>query len=120
MNNLSNFNRFRFAQKIPALVYLLAHYYAAFTLLRYGFAKVIGAQFTILDSALPKPMGDVSGFWLTWYCFGYSLVYASLVAWSQILGAVLLGFRRTALMGALLLLPIMVNIVFIDIWVETA
>ena len=35
----------------------------AFVMLFYGFAKINGAQFTILDSELDKPMGWVSGFW---------------------------------------------------------
>ena len=38
------------------------------------------AQFTVLDSELDKPMGDVSGFWLTWHWLGYSKVYGSLIA----------------------------------------
>jgi len=104
-------------QKLRALVYLFVRYYAAFTLLGYGFAKVMGAQFTVLDSQLAKPMGDVSGFWLTWYYFGYSLIYSAIVAWAQIAGAVLLCFRRTALIGVVLLLPVMINIVCIDLWV---
>jgi hypothetical protein len=103
--------------KMLAVLYLGARYYAAFMLLSYGFAKVMGAQFTVLDSQLAKPMGDVSGFWLTWYYFGYSALYSSIVAGAQILGAVLLCFRRTALIGALMLLPVMVNIVCIDLWV---
>lgn len=110
-------DRHQIVQKFPALVYVLARYYAAFILLGYGFAKVMGAQFTVLDSELAKPMGDVSGFWLTWYYFGYSTVYSSIVAWAQIIGAALLGFRQTALVGAILLLPVMVNIVCIDLWV---
>lgn len=100
-----------------AALYLALRYYAAFTLLGYGFAKVMGAQFTVLDSQLAKPMADVSGFWLTWYYFGYSPVYSAIVAFTQIAGAVLLCFRRTALLGALVLLPVMVNIVCVDIWV---
>ncbi|MHB1959098.1 MAG: hypothetical protein ACYCO5_08705 [Acidobacteriaceae bacterium] len=92
-------------------------YYAAFTLLGYGFAKLMGAQFTVLDSQLAKPMGDVAGFWLTWYYFGYSPVYSTIIACTQIAGAVLLCFRRTTLLGALILLPVMVNIVCVDIWV---
>jgi hypothetical protein len=104
-------------REILPVVYLLARYYVAFTVLTYGFAKLMGAQFTVLDSELAKPMGDVSGFWLTWYYFGYSATYASLVAWAQIIGAVMLCFRRTTLAGSLLLLPVMVNIVSIDLWV---
>jgi hypothetical protein len=106
-----------YRQRIAAALYLLCRYYAAFTLLMYGFAKLMGAQFTVLDSELAKPMGDVSGFWLTWYYFGYSAFYSSLIAWIQILGALLLCFSRTALVGALLLMPVLVNIVGIDIWV---
>jgi hypothetical protein len=41
--------------------------FAAFVVLVYAFAKINGSQFTILDSELDKPMGEVSGFWLTWY-----------------------------------------------------
>mgnify|MGYP006892764468 FL=1 len=99
------------------VIYLAMRYYAAYMLLSYGFAKVMGAQFTVLDSQLAKPMGEVSGFWLTWYYFGYSPLYSAVIAGAQIVGACLLCFRRTALLGVLLLLPVIVNIVGIDLWV---
>ncbi|MEP7354368.1 MAG: hypothetical protein ABI824_14170 [Acidobacteriota bacterium] len=83
-------------------------------LLVYGFAKINGSQFTILDSELDKPMGQVSGFWLTWNYFGYSTVYGTFLALSQIVGALLLTFQRTALLGACVLAPILVNIILID------
>ena len=91
-------------------------YFAALVAITYGFAKVNHAQFTMIDSELDKPMRDVSGFWLVWYFFGYSPVYGSLVAWLQILGGVMLTFRRTALPGAFLLTPVFANIVMIDIF----
>jgi hypothetical protein len=84
-------------------------------ILVYGFAKLNGSQFTILDSELDKPMGQVSGFWLTWYYFGYSPVYGTLLASIQIVGALLLTFRRTALLGACILAPVFANIVVIDL-----
>jgi len=49
------------------LFYRLLRYGTATILLVDGFAKLNGSQFTILDSELDKPMGQVSGFWLTWY-----------------------------------------------------
>ena len=82
----------------------------------YGFAKINRSQFTVLDSELTKPMGDVSGFWLTWYYFGYSSVYGLLIAIAQIGGGVLLAWPRTALIGALLLVPVFANIVLIDVF----
>jgi hypothetical protein len=82
----------------------------------YGFAKLTGAQFTVLDSELTKPMGEVSGFWLTWYYFGFSPIYGSIVALLQIVGGVLLFWPRTALLGALLLTPVIANIILIDVF----
>jgi len=82
----------------------------------YGFAKLTGAQFTILDSELARPLGQVSGFWLTWHYFGYSPVYGSLIAVVQIGGALLVAWPRTALLGALLLLPVFGNIVLINLF----
>ncbi len=81
----------------------------------YGFAKVNASQFTVLDSRLATPLEDVSSFWLVWYFFGYSGLYKGFIALIEILGGVLLAFRRTALAGALVLLPAMVNVVLIDI-----
>jgi hypothetical protein len=63
-------------------LYIIARYSAAFAILFYGFAKLNGSQFTVLGSELDKPMGQVSGFWLTWYYFGYSRIYGDLIAWA--------------------------------------
>src|SRR5436190_16731703 len=103
------------ARKPPA-----ARWVAVALCLVYGFAKLNGAQFTILDSELTKPLGRVSGFWLTWYYFGFSPIYGSLIALVQIAGAILLAWPRTALVGALLLAPVMANIVLIDVFYRIA
>lgn len=94
----------------PGGGYDFCRYAAAALLLLYGFAKLTGAQFTVLDSELDKPLRDVSGFWLTWYCFGYSQVYGTVIALAQIAGAVALLFPRTALLGACAMLPVIANI----------
>lgn len=93
-----------------------ARYFVAFFMLAYGFAKLNGSQFTILDSELDRPMGEVSGFWLTWYYFGYSRAYGTLVALAEIGGGLLLLSRRTTLLGALVLLPVMLNVVLVDVF----
>jgi hypothetical protein len=90
----------------------------SFFVILYGFAKLNGSQFTILASELDKPMGQVSGFWLTWYYFGFSSVYGNLIGLVQIVGGVLLMFRKTTLIGSCLLLPIVANIILIDIFYQ--
>ncbi|HYC88183.1 MAG TPA: hypothetical protein VEO54_03155 [Thermoanaerobaculia bacterium] len=97
-------------------MYAFSRYFAAFLLLAYGFAKINGSQFTVLDSELDKPLRDVSGFWLTWYYFGYSAVYSTILALVQIGGAIALMIRRLALIGACVLLPVVSNIILIDIF----
>ena len=82
----------------------------------YGFSKLNGAQFTVLDSELDKPMGLVSGFWLAWHFFGYSTVYGNLIALLQIACGLLITQARLALAGALILLPIATNIVLVDVF----
>jgi hypothetical protein len=76
----------------------------------------MGAQFTVLDSELDRPMREVPGFWLTWYYFGYSAVYGNLIALVQVGCAMLLTFRRTILLGASVLFGMTSNIVLIDIF----
>src|SRR5580658_7611928 len=94
----------------------IIRYAAALVLLIYAFAKINGSQFTILDSELDKPLGQVSGFWLTWYYFGFSPIYGTFIALAEIGGAVLLTFRRTTLLGACILAPMLANIILIDIF----
>lgn len=94
----------------------LPRWIAATLCILYGFAKINGSQFTVLDSELTKPLGHVSGFWLTWYYFSYSAVYGTLIALLQVATGILLVVPRTALLGALMLLPIATNIVLIDVF----
>ncbi|MGW0807213.1 hypothetical protein [Nonomuraea sp. NPDC002799] len=95
--------------------YPLCRWTAAVILLQYGFAKIFGAQFTVLDSELDKPMGTVSGFWLTWYYFGYSPVFGNLIALLQVGLGLALAFRRTALLGAAGTAPLLAGITVLNL-----
>ena len=98
--------------------YRVLRYFVAFFVLLYGFAKLNGSQFTILDSELDKPMGHVSGFWLTWYYFGYSAIYGNLIGLVQVAGGILLMFRKTTLLASFLLLPVITNIILINVFYQ--
>jgi hypothetical protein len=97
-------------------MYVGARYSVAFLVITYGFAKLNGSQFTTLDSVLDKPMRDVSAGALTWYYFGYSPYYGTFIALAQVLGGTLLMFRRTTLLGSCLLIPVIGNIILIDVF----
>ena len=93
-----------------------ARWIAAVLCIIYAFAKLSGSQFAPLDSEISKPMRDVTGYWLTWYYFSYSPAYGTIIALVQLAGGILLTFRRTALLAALALVPVFVNILLVDIF----
>jgi hypothetical protein len=98
-------------------IYSVCRYLVALIIISYGFAKLNGSQFTILDSELDKPMGQVPGFWLTWYYFGYSN-YGNIIAIIQIISGLLLMFRKTTLLASIIIFGMMFNIVLIDIFYQ--
>lgn len=85
-------------------------------LVMYGFAKINGSQFTVVDWVLDEPLEMVSGFWLTWYYFSFSEGYKWMVALAEIGGGMLLLFRRTALVAALVMTGAMLNILLINVF----
>jgi len=104
------------AQPLEKRIYDFCRYFVAFIIIVYGWAKIMGSQFTILDSELDKPLGEISGFWLTWHYFGFSPIYGNLIALVQIVAGFLLLYRRTVLLGACVLFGLVGNIILIDIF----
>ncbi|GAA3964584.1 hypothetical protein [Mucilaginibacter dorajii] len=94
----------------------IMRYFLAFEVSVYGFAKILQTQFATVYSRLDIPVGSLNGFELTWNYFGHSYTFAVILGCIQIGGGILLLFRRTTLAGMFTLLPVMVNIVFINIF----
>jgi hypothetical protein len=95
-------------------------YWLAFEISIYGFAKILKTQFQTPDYRLDMPLGEVSGFGLTWYYFGYSYILAVIIALFQIGGSILLLYRRTTLLGTIILLPVLFNILLINVFYDIA
>jgi len=92
-------------------------YFCAFMLYMYGTSKLLHFQFNLQSELAQRPIGSLNGYQLTWYYYGVSRVYACILGSTQIAGATLLLFRKTTLMGALAMLPVMVNILLINIFI---
>ena len=58
---------------------------------------------------------DMTGQQVMWLFFGYSLSYPLFIGASQVVGGILLLFERTKLLGVLILLPIIINILLLDL-----
>lgn len=81
----------------------------------YGLAKVYHSQFPFpLPSKLEQPYGDASPMGLLWTFMGFSGPYNVFTGLAETVPALLLFFRRTATLGALLLVAVMVNVVVLN------
>lgn len=98
----------------------IIRYWLAFEISTYGFAKIMKTQFSTPNYRLDMALSDLNGFQLTWYYYSYSYTLAVIIALFQIGGSCLLLFRRTTLLGVMILLPVMVNIMFINIFYNIA
>ncbi len=101
--------------RLAAAMQVALRYYLATVMIGYGMAKVLPVQF-------PPPwvgrydgsIGDMSPMGLLWTFMGHSGPYTFVAGLAEIVGAVLLFWRRTSLLGALVLAGVLVNIVLLN------
>jgi len=98
---------------------LAARLHVFFMLNIYGWGKMLGGQFYrrghLPEEVALLTLGEAGPFELAWTFMGFSQTYILFIGISQIIGAWLLLWERTKLLGVAILLPIMVNIVVFDI-----
>ncbi|TPG67355.1 hypothetical protein [Hymenobacter nivis] len=93
---------------------LAARVLLAGTFISYGYAKLHDGQFGLAPAQLAQPVQQLGLFRLSWYLFGQE-PFKSFVGYSQIAAGLLLLWHRTALVGALVLLPIAANVLVVDL-----
>ena len=90
-------------------------YFLAFTMMGYGFAKVIKTQFpSPFLGMLVQPVGEISPMRLLWTFMGYSTAYTVFAGMGEVLGGLFLFFRRTVLLGALILSIVLIHVVILN------
>lgn len=104
------------AKQLNTVLLLSIRYLTAFNLASFGWKKVLGLQFVVPAAIASQPLNQQSGEWLTWYYFGYSPAFGAIIAGLQIVGAGLLLFRRTLLLGTVLLAAVLFNLTLINIF----
>ncbi len=97
------------------LVVLSIRVLLACIFLSYGTSKLFGTQFGNLTAQeLATPIKDLSLFKIAWYLFDHQ-PFMIFIGVSQIVASLLLLYNRTMIIGALMLIPIIVNILIIDL-----
>lgn len=104
-----------FDSTLRELLRILARYALAFVLLHYGFVKILPLQFGHLQaSQLAETYGESSPMGLLWRFMSFSEPYTVFAGFAELLPAVLLVFRRTAMLGSLLAFAVMLNVVMLN------
>ena len=87
--------------------------WTAYYIFIYGMSK--STQFAgakLMDISIK----DASEFQMMWAFFGTTQAYPIIIGCFQVIGGILLIFRKTKLFGALLLTPIFINIILLNIF----
>jgi uncharacterized membrane protein YphA (DoxX/SURF4 family) len=94
---------------------IYVRYILGVSMVGYGVAKVLKAQmgFPSLDQLL-QPFGNSSPMGLLWKFMGYSTVYEFFAGAAELLGGILVFFRRTSTLGALIITAVMLNVTIMN------
>jgi hypothetical protein len=94
---------------------IFLRYYLGIVLLGYGFVKVIKTQFPFPSiRTLLKPYGESTPMNLLWTFMGYSKGYNIFTGLGEITAGLLLFFKRTKVIGALMAIAVMSNVVVLN------
>jgi hypothetical protein len=103
---------------VYGFLYSSIRYCIAFTIAAFGWKKFYGLQFIVPKEIADMPMNRQTGEWLTWFYFGYSHTFGIIIAIIQIVGGYLLLFRKTLLIGAIILFSLLFNLTLINVFYQ--
>ena len=101
---------------VHAIVRMLVRYALGSAMIFYGLSKVLHLQMpTPGVDRLIQPYGESSPMGLVWTFMGLSPAYSFFAGACELIGGLLLLFRRTTLLGALMVVGVMANVVLINL-----
>ena len=101
--------------RLTAALHTYLRYFVATMMLAYGFAKVYEIQFrSPWLGRYDQTIGEMSPMGLLWTFMGHSRAYTIFAGAAEVLGGVLLLWRRTYVIGALVVIAVMTNVVLLN------
>ena len=89
-------------------------FFFALMMIQYGLEKIVKAQFPFPFYSLNETYGESSPMRLMWNFMGYSKAYNFFAGAGEVLAGVLVLFRKTTTLGALLAISILSNVVVLN------
>ncbi|WP_394368968.1 hypothetical protein [Hymenobacter ruricola] len=95
---------------------VLVRYFVAMNALGYGLIKLFALQMVAPSlSALATPLGDLLPMRFSWYFIGYSTPYQMFSGAAELTAGVLLLWRRTSTLGALVAAGVFLNVMMLNL-----
>lgn len=108
---------------INRTLYHAARYLLGTVMLYYAIVKLVNVQFQVSPFTYTRPLDQVPGRMLAWAYLGYAPWFQRLLGVAEFVPAMMLFFRRTARLGAVLMFPVLLNVLLInfalDLWHDT-
>lgn len=90
----------------------------SFDLIVFGWQKIFHQQAIVPQSVLDLPFSSLPADTVNWAYFQYSYPYLVTIGLIQIICSFLLLFGRTRLLGLIMLIPVLLNIMMIDVFYQ--
>jgi hypothetical protein len=100
-----------------AVWHTIMRYSLGINMIGWGFFKITGSQFWGLHAdafLIARPLGEWASRALMWNTMGQSVMYGDFSGFTEIVGGTLLLFRRTTLLGAIILFFVSGTIFLLD------
>lgn len=103
----------------------ILRYLLGITMLPYALSKILGTQFVVTGYALThlQSLEEVPGTTLAWAFLGKAVWFQIFLGFVELIPAIFLLFRKTTLLGAILMLPVTLNVLLINfalnLWPDT-
>lgn len=99
---------------VVQVIYVLLSYALAFGMLPYAVSKIMAIQFQVFASSYAQPLSAVHGFFAIAAFFGRFRWFEMLLGFIEFVPSMLLLFRRTRAIGAVLLLGPILFVTLVD------
>jgi len=98
-----------------AIVTVTIRYILGITMIVYGLIKILRIQFVLPPDIYRHPLGQLDGVTITWAFLGFTSWFSILLGILELTPGFLLLFRKTNLLGAILLSPILLSVFLINV-----
>ena len=97
-----------------SIIYSLVRYILGVTMIVYGLIKIFQIQFSLPSEVYKYELEQLDGVTLAWAFLGFSSWFSFLLGVFELVPGFLLLFRRTKLLGAILLFPSLLAVFLIN------